>query len=117
MQYLCLIYSDESTWETMPEEERNAVYGEYMTFTQSIKDSGNHLAGDALQSVSTATSVRVRNGETLVTDGPFAETKEQLGGYYLIEAKDVDEALKIAERIPSARYGTIEVRPVVVWEE
>jgi hypothetical protein len=117
MQYLCLIYSDESTWETMPEEERNAVYGEYMTFTQSIKDSGNHLAGDALQSVSTATSVRVRNGETLVTDGPFAETKEQLGGYYLIEAKDVDEALKIAERIPSVRYGTIEVRPVVVWEE
>ena len=62
-------------------------------------------------------SVRVRNGETLVTDGPFAETKEQLGGYYLVEAKDVDEALKIAERIPSARYGTIEVRPVVVWEE
>jgi hypothetical protein len=117
MQYLCLIYDAESTWETMPEEERNAVYGEYMEFTQSIKDSGNHVAGDALQPISTATSVRVRNGETLVTDGPFAETKEQLGGYYLIEAKDMDEALKIAERIPSARYGTIEVRPVVVWEE
>jgi hypothetical protein len=117
MQYLCLIYDAESTWETMPEEERNAVYGEYMEFTQSIKDSGNHVAGDALQPISTATSVRVRNGETLVTDGPFAETKEQLGGYYLIEAKDMDEALKIAERIPSARFGTIEVRPVVVWEE
>jgi len=117
MQYMCLIYSDESTWQDMPEDERNAVYGEYMTFTQSIRDSGNHVAGDALQSISTATSVRVRNGEALVTDGPFAETKEQLGGYYLVEAKDVDEALKIAQRIPSARYGTIEVRPVVVWEE
>ena len=117
MQYLCLIYDDESLWANMPEDERNAVYGEYMTFTQSIRDSGNHVAGDALQSISTATSVRVRNGETLVTDGPFAETKEQLGGYYLVEAKDVDEALKIAQRIPSARYGTIEVRPVVVWEE
>ena len=117
MQYMCLIYSDESTWQNMPEDERNAVYGEYMTFTQSIRDSGNHVAGDALQSISTDTSVRVRNGEALVTDGPFAETKEQLGGYYLVEAKDVDEALKIAQRIPSARYGTIEVRPVVVWEE
>jgi hypothetical protein len=117
MQYLCLIYDDESLWANMPEDERNAVYNEYIGFTQSIKDSGHHLGGDALQPTSTATSVRVRNGETLVTDGPFAETKEQLGGYYLVEAKDVDEALKIAERIPSARYGTIEVRPVVVWEE
>ena len=117
MQYMCLIYDDENTWQNMPEDERNAAHAEYGTFTQAIKDSGNHVAGDALQPISTATSVRVRNGETLVTDGPFAETKEQLGGYYLIEAKDVDEALKIAERIPSARYGTIEVRPVVVWEE
>ena len=117
MQYLCLIYDDESTWANMPEDERNAVYGEYTAFTQAIKDSGNLVGADQLQPVSTATSVRVRNGETLVTDGPFAETKEQLGGYYLIEAKDVDEALKIAERIPSARYGTVEVRPVVVWEE
>jgi hypothetical protein len=117
MQYLCLIYDDEGTWANMPEDERNAVYGEYMAFTQAIKDAGSHVAGDALQPISTATSVRVRDGQTLVTDGPFAETKEQLGGYYLVEAKDVDEALKIAERIPSARYGTIEVRPVVVWEE
>jgi hypothetical protein len=117
MQYLCLIYDDETTWGTMPEDERNAVFADYGTFTESIKDSGNYVAGDALQPTSTATTVRVRNGETLVTDGPFAETKEQLGGYYLVEAKDVDEALKIAERIPSARYGSIEVRPVVVWEE
>jgi hypothetical protein len=117
MQYLCLIYDDETNWGTMPEDERNAVFAEYGTFTESIKESGNYVAGDALQPTSTATTVRVRNGETLVTDGPFAETKEQLGGYYLVEAKDVDEALKIAERIPSARYGSIEVRPVVVWEE
>ena len=116
MQYMCLIYDDEKTWDTLPEDERNAVFAEYGTFTESIKGSGNYVAGDALQPTSTATTVRIRNGKTLVTDGPFAETKEQLGGYYLVEAKDVDEALKIAERIPSARYGSIEVRPVVVWE-
>jgi hypothetical protein len=116
MQYLCLIYDDESTWENLPEDERNTVYAEYGTFTQSIRDSGHYVSADQLQPISTATTVRIRNGETLVTDGPFAETKEQLGGYYLIEAKDVDEALKIAERIPSARYGSIEVRPVVVWD-
>ena len=116
MQYLCLIYDDETNWGTLPEDERNAVFDEYGAFTESIKESGNYVAGDALQPTSTATTVRIRGGETLVTDGPFAETKEQLGGYYLVEAKDVDEALKIAERIPSARYGSIEVRPVVVWE-
>ena len=117
MQYMCLIYDDEKVWQGMSEEERGKVFGEYGAFTEAIKSSGNYVAGDALQPISTATTVRVREGETLVTDGPFAETKEQLGGYYLVEAKDVDEALKIAERIPSARYGSIEVRPVVVWEE
>jgi hypothetical protein len=117
MQYMCLIYDDEKVWEGMPEDERNQVYGEYGTFTESIKGAGQYVAGDALQPTSTATTVRVRAGETLVTDGPFAETKEQLGGYYLVEAADMDEALKIAERIPSARYGSIEVRPVVVWED
>ena len=116
MQYMCLIYDAESTWNAMSEEERNTVFGEYMAFTESIRSSGNYVSGDALQPTGTATTVRIRNGETLVTDGPFAETKEQLGGYYLIEAKDVDEALKIAERIPSARYGSIEVRPVMVFE-
>jgi hypothetical protein len=117
MQYMCLIYDDEKVWEGLSEEERGKAFGEYGAFTESIKASGNYVAGDALQPISTATTVRIREGETLVTDGPFAETKEQLGGYYLVEAKDVDEALKIAERIPSARYGSIEVRPVVVWEE
>jgi hypothetical protein len=117
MQYMCLIYDDENLFGGLSEDERNTAFAEYGTFTESIKTSGNYVAGDALQPTSTATTVRVRNGETLVTDGPFAETKEQLGGYYLVEAKDVDEALRIAERIPSARYGAIEVRPVVVWEE
>jgi hypothetical protein len=116
MQYMCLIYDNEQAWQGMSEDERNAVFGEYNAFTESIKSSGNYLAGDALQPTSTATTVRIRNDETLTTDGPFAETKEQLGGYYLIEAKDADEALAIAARIPSAKYGSIEVRPVVVFE-
>jgi hypothetical protein len=116
MQYMCLIYSDENTWPSLSKDEQNAVYADYGTFTQSIRDNGNYVAGDQLQPISTATTVRIRDGKTLVTDGPFAETKEQLGGYYLIEAKDVDEALKIAEQIPTARYGSVEVRPVVVWE-
>lgn len=116
MQYMCLIYDDEQVFHGMGDEERNQVYAEYGTFTESIRESGAYVAGDALQPTSTATTVRIRDGKTLVTDGPFAETKEQLGGYYLVDAKDMDEALKIAERIPSARYGSIEVRPVVVWE-
>src|SRR4051794_386311 len=117
MQYMCLIYDDEQVFHNLPDDERNQVYGDYGTFTESIREAGSYVAGDALQPTSTATTVRIRDGKTLVTDGPFAETKEQLGGYYLVEAKDMDEALKIAERIPSARYGSIEVRPVVVWEE
>ena len=116
MQYMCLIYDDETMWQTMPEADRNGVMGQYVAFTESIRESGNMVAGDALQPTSTATTVRVRNGETLMTDGPFAETKEQLGGYYLIEAKDADEALAIAARIPSAKYGSIEVRPLMVFE-
>jgi hypothetical protein len=117
MQYMCLIYDDEQAWQGMSEDDRNAVFGEYNAFTESIKSSGKYLAGDALQPTSTATTVRIRNDETLTTDGPFAETKEQLGGYYLIEAKDADEALAIAARIPSAKYGSIEVRPVVVFDQ
>ena len=117
MQYMCLIYDDEQVFKNMAEDERSQVFGEYGSFTESIRESGTYVAGDALQPTSTATTVRIRDGKTLVTDGPFAETKEQLGGYYLVDAKDMDEALKIAERIPSARYGSIEVRPVVVWED
>jgi hypothetical protein len=117
MQYICLIYGDEQGWQGASDDDRRAVMTDYMTFTESIQKSGNMVAGDALQPTSTATTVRVRDGETLVTDGPFAETKEQLGGYYVIDAKDADEALGIAARIPGARHGAIEVRPIVVFEE
>ena len=115
MQYLLLIYEAEKAWDAIPEAERNQIYGEYMAFTSDIKASGHYRAGDALQPTRTATTVRVRDGKTQATDGPFAETREQLGGYYLIEAKDLDEATRIAARIPSARYGSIEVRPVMVF--
>ena len=115
MQYLLLIYDPEKAWTTMPEAERNQLFTEYMTFTNDIKASGHFRAGDALQPVSTATTVRIRNGKTTKTDGPFAETREQLGGYYLIEAKDLDEATAIAAKIPSAKIGSIEVRPVQVF--
>jgi hypothetical protein len=117
MQYLLLIYDNEKLWEDMPEAERNQMFGEYMTFTEDVKKSGHYKAGDALQPIRTATTVRVRNGKTQSTDGPFAETREQLGGYYLIDAKDLDEATKIAARIPSARIGSIEIRPVMVFQE
>ncbi|HEY0989119.1 MAG TPA: YciI family protein [Kofleriaceae bacterium] len=115
MQYLLLIYDPEKTWATMPEAERNQMFTEYMTFTNDIKTSGHYRAGDALQPTHTATTVRVRDGKMSTTDGPFAETREQLGGYYLVEAKDLDEATRIAARIPSAKIGSIEVRPIMVF--
>lgn len=113
MQYLLLIYSDESSKKNATQADTAQMMKEYGEFTASIVKSGNMKAGDALQPTSTATTVRVREGKTLTTDGPFAETREQLGGYYLIEAKDLDEAIKIAARVPSARIGSIEVRPVM----
>jgi hypothetical protein len=113
MQYMLLIYDNEKTWADMPQEESGKLFGEYMQFTKDIKASGHYRAGDALQPVQTATTVRVRAGKTSKTDGPFAETREQLGGYYLIEAKDLDEAAAIAARIPSAKIGSIEIRPVM----
>ncbi|MGK0361630.1 MAG: hypothetical protein ACI9U2_003948 [Bradymonadia bacterium] len=111
-QYLCLIYSNEANRAAQTPEEGAANMAAYHAFTQSIVKSGNFVAGDALQPTATATSVRIRSGETLITDGPFAETKEQLGGYYLIKAADLDEALAIAARIPTVEHGTIEVRPL-----
>ena len=116
MQYLLLIYSDENIQKNMSNDERGAYFQAYTEFTGSIQKSGNMAAGDALLPIETATSVRVRNGETLLTDGPFAETKEQLGGYYLVEAPDLDAATAIAARIPTTKHGTIEVRPIMVWE-
>jgi hypothetical protein len=113
MRYMLLIYEDEKGWGKLAESEQQQIFGEYMQLTKDLKTSGNYHAGAPLNPTSTATSVRIRNGKRLVTDGPFAETREQLGGYYLIEAKDLDEALAVAARIPSARWGTIEVRPVM----
>ena len=113
MQYLLLIYSDESSWGDLPETEQGKLLEEYGAFTQSIAQSGHYRGGNELDRISTAKTVRVRNGKSIVSDGPFAETKEQLGGYYLVEAKDVNEALKIGARIPSARFGSIEVRPII----
>ncbi len=113
MKYMLLIYDNEQAWGRLNEVEKTKIYGEYGQFSQEIRSSGHHLAGAQLHPTATATSVRVREGKQLVTDGPFAETHEQLGGYYLIEARDLDEANAIAARIPSARLGTVEVRPVV----
>jgi hypothetical protein len=112
MEYMLLIYGNEAERAGMSKEEGGRMYAEYGEFTKSIIASGNFKAGDPLASVKTATTVRVRDGKQLVTDGPFAETREQLGGYYLIEAKDLDEARAIAARIPGAKTGSIEVRPV-----
>jgi hypothetical protein len=113
MKYMLLIHDDEKGWAKLSDAERQGIYAEYGQFGQSVKASGNYLAGAQLQPTAMATSVRVRDGKRLVTDGPFAETREQLGGYYLVEAKNLDEAIGIAARIPSVRFGTIEVRPVV----
>jgi hypothetical protein len=110
---MLLIADNEAERHGMPPEERQRLFGEYMEFTKSIRESGHWRAGDPLKPTSTATTVRVRGGKQLVTDGPFAETREQLGGYYLIEAADLDEARAIAARVPGARMGSIEVRPVM----
>ena len=113
MQYMLLIYDEEAKWGKMTEAETGRAMQEYRDFTESIVKSGHYRAGDQLQAVATATSVRGEAGTALVTDGPFAETREQLGGYYLIEAKDLDEAVLIAKRSPSVRLeGVVEVRPL-----
>jgi hypothetical protein len=113
MKYMLLIYDEEQLWGKLSEAERQKIMGEYGQFTQQIKSNGRYVAGSQLQPTSAATSVRVRDGKRLLTDGPFAETREQLGGYYLIDAADLDEAIALAARIPSARLGTVEVRPLV----
>ena len=116
MQYMLLIYDQEKILQGLPEEERNAFMGDYFAYTNELKEAGAYVAGDALQPIGTATTVRVRDGEQLLTDGPFAETKEQLGGYYLVEVESIDDAIKWAAKIPSSRYGSIEVRPVMVFD-
>ena len=117
MRYLCLIYENEKAWQDFPKDQADAMMGEYFAFTDDIQKSGHYRAGEALQPTATATTLRVRNGKVSTTDGPFAETKEQLGGFYLIEAANLDEASAIAARIPSARFGSIEIRPVVDFSQ
>ena len=113
MQYVLLIYADEEDWSSLSADERSSTYREYGTLTSDLREQGKLLAGEELQPVATATTVEVRDTETLVSDGAFAETKEVLAGFYLIEAESLDEAIEWASRIPSARTGKVEVRPVV----
>lgn len=113
MQYLLLIYTNENQFEGLGEAEKKKITGEYMDLVQSMRAKGQYVGGNRLDLTSTATTVRVREGKKLVTDGPFAETKEQLGGYFLVEANDLDEAIRLAEKIPAARWASVEVRPIV----
>jgi hypothetical protein len=117
LRYLLLIYDKETTWTEMSPEDSGQVLKEYFAYGDAIKGEGIFLAGDALQPTPTAKTVRVRDGQRAVTDGPFAETKEQLGGYYLVDCETEEQALRAAERIPSARFGSIEVRPLMEFPE
>ncbi len=114
MQYMLLIYEAPDSW---PDDERDAMMRDYFAYTEELRESGAYVAGDALHPTSTASSIQVRDGDTLVTDGPFAETREHLGGYYLIDVESDEEAARWAAKIPSARVGTIEVRKVVVFDQ
>ena len=116
MKFLLTIYSDESGWTNASPEDVQRIMQAYGAFGQAAQDAGVLLGGEGLQPTSTATTVRVRDGETLTTDGPFAETREQLGGYYLLDCKDLDDAIGWASRIPDARGGSVEVRPVMNYE-
>jgi hypothetical protein len=113
MQYVLLIYQDDAEWEKLTDQEKAAIFPAYGQFYRGIRESGQFRAGNELKATSSATTLRIRADKRLVTDGPFAETKEQLVGFFVVEAKDLDEALSIAARIPSARWGAIEVRPTV----
>ncbi len=117
MRYLCLIYGDEKWWDKASEAEKQQGMAEYNAFTENVKKNGNYVGGEALQPTSTAKSVRVRNGKLSTTDGPYVETKEQLGGYYLIKAKDLNDAVQVASRIPGAKHGTVEVRPIMEFDQ
>lgn len=117
MQYILLIYENEAEKNALSEEESKRIFGEYVAFTGAIKQSGHLRAGEPLEPSSTATTVRVQGGKTLRSDGPFAETREQLGGFYIIEAKDLDEAVALAARLPAARTWAVEVRPILMMSK
>ena len=112
MKYLCLVYYDEKRLDALSQEEYDALVAEVLAYREVLRASGHYIVSDGLQSVRTATTVRVRNGRVSTTDGPFAETKEQLGGFMLIEARDLNDAIRVAARIPPVRLGCIEVRPL-----
>jgi hypothetical protein len=112
MRYMLLIYDNPQTWARMTASERDQLMAEYRSLSAQLKARGQYVAGSQLQPATTATTVRVQAGKRLLTDGPYAETREHLGGYYLIETKDLDEAIAVAEQIPSARFGCIEIRPL-----
>jgi hypothetical protein len=112
MKYLCLVYQDEHQVDALPESEYNAIVDEVLDYREELRQSGHYIASAPLEPVQSATTIRVRNGKVSITDGPFAETREQLGGFYLIEAMDLNEAIRVASRMPPARIGCIEVRPI-----
>ncbi len=112
MKYLCLVYHEETKVEALPEDEYAAIVDDVLDYREELRQSGHYIASSPLQPVRTATTIRVRNGRVSITDGPFAETREQLGGFYLIEARDLNDAIRVASKIPSARIGCIEVRPL-----
>jgi hypothetical protein len=116
MKYLLSIYNDESSWDSASPDQIQEIMDAYSAFGREVEKRGAFLAGEGLQPTSAATTVRVRNDERLITDGPFAETKEQLGGFYLLDCKDLDEAIELAAKIPGAKSGSIEVRPVMNYE-
>ena len=117
MKYLCLIYDAEANAAKMSKADADAFMGEYYAFTEGIRKSGHYIGGNDLQPTQSATTIRMRNGKLSTTDGPFAETKEQLGGYYLIEARDLNDAIQVAARIPSARIGSVEVSPIMEFNQ
>jgi hypothetical protein len=117
MKYLCLVFYDEKVRNALSEQESQALIHEALDFDDSLRKSGHHLAAHPLQSVHAATTLRTRNGKTVITDGPFAETNEQIGGFVLIEARDLNEAIQLASRIPPARLGGVEVRPILEHPE
>lgn len=112
MRYLCLVYQDEAEMDALPAREYDAIVSDVLDYREELRRGGHYIASNALESVRTATTVRVRGGRVSVTDGPFAETREQLGGFYLIEARDLNEAIRLVALMPPARVGSIEVRPI-----
>jgi hypothetical protein len=113
MKFICLVYNDECYLEALPQDKLDALVGECGAWVEDLRRGGHHVASTGLQSVRTATTVRSRNGRISVTDGPFAETKEQLGGFTVVEARDLNEALQLASALPAARFGSVEVRPIL----